>query len=271
MQQLINFSADDIMHDKDKSYIKKMNAIPGFKKVVANTVGIIGEKYASVEYTGNGVNINSKSYPNLFLSFLESKRILGISEDLAISTDWNYMINSFTVGDKNKRVILSTGSIDLLNRDELQFVIGHELGHIKCNHIIYQMLTESIFMPMQDSTLKALMSVIKFTLLDWYRISDFTADRAGLLCCQDINTALRVMIKMSGLPKSQYHNIDIAAFIKQAQEFSKESDFIDKAIKYLSINSAFHPWTVARAASLLEWYESGAYNSILHKSKLQIK
>jgi Zn-dependent protease with chaperone function len=264
-KNLTGLKPEDISHIKDQTALDRMNKVPGFKKLVQHTVGTVMEKYAAVEYSGNGLSITPISYPQLNTMLVEAKKILDVKDSIALSTEWNYRINSFTVGEQNKRIVLPTGSIDLLNDDELMFVLGHELGHIKCNHITYQMLTEGMFMPLQDSTLKIVFTVVKSSLLDWYRISDFTADRAGLLCCQDLKQALSTMIKMAGLPKSCYNQINTEGFIQQARQFKKESDVLDKIVKYFSVNSAFHPWLVLRAAELIDWYESGEYNRIINK------
>jgi hypothetical protein len=39
-------------------------------------------------------------------------------------------------------------------------------------------------------------------LVNWLRMADYTADRAGLLACQDVNSAMTAMAKIAGLPKS---------------------------------------------------------------------
>lgn len=263
-KKLIGLCSADIIHTKDKSYQDNLSKILGFKKLVQNTVGTIMEKYAAVEYSGNGISINAVSSPKLNSALNDAKKTLDIKDTISFSTDWHYAINSFTVGEQKKRIVLLTGTVDLLNDIELQFILGHELGHIKCNHITYQMLAESLFIPIQDSVFKFAISAVRIPLLNWYRISDFTADRAGLLCCQDITVALQTMIKMAGLPKSYYSQIDIKTFIEQARSFQKNTDIVDKAIKYLSVNSAFHPWLILRAAELLEWYESGQYSKIIN-------
>lgn len=35
-------------------------------------------------------------------------------------------------------VIVNSCLLDLMNENELIYVFGHELGHVKCNHVLYQ-------------------------------------------------------------------------------------------------------------------------------------
>ena len=95
-------------------------------------------------------------------------------------------------------------------------------------------------------------------------MSELTADRAGLLACQDINAAIRAMIKMAGLPQAQYDKINVQAFIDQAHDFNeKNTGFLDETFKFISIANSTHPWLVLRAAELLKWVESGEYERII--------
>lgn len=256
-----------IQHPDDKSTMDTLKKIPGFKSVVDKTVGNIVEKYSAVEYAAEGVNVSPGCMSGIHQQVADACRILDMQEIPACSTDWQYGVTAFSVGEKNRRIVLQSGTVDLLTPQELDFMIGHELGHMKCGHKTYHMLTEAMYRPIMASELSIWMSLIKMPLLNWYRVSDFTADRFGLLCCQDIDVALTTMIKMAGLPKKYYGQVHIESFKQQALDFEqKHSGTIDKIIKYLSINAACMPWLVLRASELLNWYNSGEYQRIINKS-----
>lgn len=268
---LKGLDANEVLHPDDKSIIEKLNKKVGFKSFVDKTVSNIMERYASIEYSANGINVTPTSSPSIYKLLVESCRILDVKEVPACSLDWQYVISSFSVGEKDKRIVLLSGTIDLLTPDELMFVIGHELGHMKCGHQTYHMLTECLYMPIQSiPDWKLWVSFVKLPLLNWYRKSDFTADRMGLLCCQNIDSALRTMVKMAGLPKKLYNQVNIESFTKQAEDFgTRNSNVLDDAIEYLSINSATMPWIVQRASELLKWYHSGEYQKIINKYKIK--
>ena len=98
---------------------------------------------------------------------------------------------------------------------------------------------------------------LKYALLYWDRMSEFTADRAGLLCCQNRDAVMRAFTKMAGLPKSHYDNLDEHAFLQQARDFDNlDYEKLNKFYKILSIVDSSHPWTVMRAAELMKWDDS---------------
>jgi hypothetical protein len=61
------------------------------------------------------------------------------------------------------------------------------------------------------------------------------------------------------------------AFIDQAREF-KQLDYssMNKVFKFISIADSSHPWTVMRAAELLNWMNTGAYDKFIGKPKTSL-
>lgn len=238
-----------------------------FQDFLRATTSKYREAYNEVENQGEGINITKESLPQMYRELERSCEVLGIKDIPAYSTDWFYGPYHFSNGETHRRIVMMSGSADLFTESEMAFVLGHELGHIACGHKPYHMLLETFYMPfVNDAAFKAWATIIKLPLLEWYRISDFTADRMGLLCCQDIKSALSTMIKKAGLPKKCYDSIDIESFIDQSRHFDVElTGTMDKVVKMLSIRSAEFPWLVVRAGKLMDWYESGEYNEIINK------
>jgi len=105
---------------------------------------------------------------------------------------------------------------------------------------------------------------LELALLYWYRMSELTADRAGLLACQDKKSVYSTLMKAGGVPQSFYDKMNPEDFIKQAEDF-KGFDFetTDKVAKTVMISISDHPWAVLRASEILKWVNSGKYDEIL--------
>ena len=158
--------------------------------------------------------------------------------------------------------------------EELLGLIGHQVGHIKSGHMLYQDMVR--ILPTLGNldrfriTLgigKLVTDAVEKGLLQWALMSDLTADRAGLLTCQDIDKYLKLLMKTGGAPKKYFKKnieLDVKGFKKQAREFK---GFDDKSLEQLAklaiIMEQYHPWAVLRASELLEWYEIGEYQRIL--------
>ena len=271
-KRLSNIDFVSVMHPDDKKTIEMLNGLKipytnyTFRGFLHATTSKYREAYNEVENQGEGINITRNSLPQMYRQLEEACGILGIKDIPAYSTDWFYGPYHFSNGEEHRRIVMMSGSADLFTDAEMAFVLGHELGHMACGHKPYHMLLETFYMPfVNDAAFKLWATVIKLPLMEWYRISDYTADRVGLLCCQNINAALSTMIKKAGLPKKCYDNIQIEDFLKQAIEFEENfKDTMDKAIKFLSLRSAEFPWLVVRAGKLYEWYKHGDYQQIIN-------
>jgi peptidase M48-like protein/zinc ribbon protein len=105
---------------------------------------------------------------------------------------------------------------------------------------------------------------LQIALLQWKRMSEFTADRAGLLACQDVTPAISAMMKIAGLPQKFYASINTEDFIAQARDFEAlDAEKLNWLAKWLSSIGETHPWTVLRAKQFLAWTDSGEYQKVL--------
>lgn len=263
---LINLDPSVYEHPFDKAALKALKALPGLDTVTNFFLNWASVKWSFIEMQGSNFHVTRESCPELYSQIKEDAAILGVEDFPEIYTTWSYAVNGYTTGNRDKTLlVLMSGAVDLLTKRQLDYVVGHEFGHIKSGHVLYHVMAGMItnlmsMIPLGDTLLKP----IQLALMYWNRMSEFTSDRAGLLTCQDKDAALEAIIKMAGVPKKYFETLDKAAFIKQAEEFqTRFSGLADNAIRNLSIMSSSHPWTVYRAGELLKWIDSGEYDRIL--------
>lgn len=228
------------------------------------------ERLLRVQLTGSHLRVNADSFPDIHEKVVAACDILDLPKrpDTYIAPG---EINAFTAGSERPLLVLTAGAIDALSDDELFFVIGHELGHIKSGHVLYYQIAE--YLPMIAQVIGntvigvgALFSAgLQLALVRFKQMSELTADRAGLLACQDANVAISAMMKLAGLP-SRYHGaMNTEDFIAQARDFAAlDTDKMNLFAKWLSAMGQSHPWTVLRASHFLTWIDSGDYDRILN-------
>lgn len=251
-------------HEFDRKALNALENTPGLsalgKFITKHTI----EKFFTIQHTGSNLKVTKENYPKIYEYLEYACQILDMKKpDLYIQ--WGYDINACTIGAENPIIVLNSGLLDLCDDDEILFIIGHECGHIKSNHMLYHMMAQIFNLIIDQIPMgKVVGAGLRYALYYWDRMSEFTADRAGLLCCQNMKATARAFVKMAGLPKEQYSNIDIKAFVKQAQEFEQlDYDGMSKVIKFLSILDSNHPWTVLRTSQLINWVHSGTVKQIM--------
>src|SRR5262249_55436430 len=102
---------------------------------------------------------------------------------------------------------------------------------------------------------------IQIALLEWYRKSELSCDRAGLLASQDPVASMRMFMKMAGGGKPE--EMDLNAFMVQAKEYEEGGDAMDGVYKVFNTLFMTHPFHTLRAAELHRWVEGGDYDRIL--------
>ncbi len=264
-RRLANLRPQAYEHPNDRSALDVLSKTAGFDRLVSKLNEWSLDRLLRVQLTGSYLQATSESFPQLHAALRECCQILAVpsmpSLYLAPGT-----LNAFTAGVTDPIILLNTATVELLDPDELLFVIGHEVGHIKSGHVLYYQMAEVVptLLEMLGTIAGALGTGLEVALLHWKRMSEFTADRAGLLTCQDAGVALRTMTKLAGLPATFYDRFNTQDFIEQARSFeSMSSDKLTLVAKALSTMGATHPWTVMRAQQLLLWAEKGDFERVL--------
>ncbi len=270
-QKLVNLDARSYEHPFDKKALSVVKSIPLLPKAVEFIMKWSVIRQSMIALCGSNFHITQDACPDLYRLCRETFETLSIASYPEVYSQQDYYINAYTTGCQNDSfIVLSSGAADKLNDDELKFVIGHESGHIKSGHVLYHLASAylgqaaSLIPGVGPLAVSSMIAALRY----WNRMSEFTADRAGLLACQNLDASLSAIMKMSGLPERYYQSASVEGFKQQAKEFEdKYGSTTDNLFKLMDIIDEDHPWTVFRAAELVKWVESGEYERILTESE----
>ena len=172
--------------------------------------------------------------------------------------------NAMTMNAADPIIILSTTLLNPyyggFSEQELYFIIGHEMGHIKCAHVKW--LTMFYFghnlMP------EWLAKILLLPLFKWQREGEGSCDNAGLLCCQDIDVAERALMRLHlGLADAVIGHIDVDTFLEQRE--SEEFSTLAEVSLLLKQIGQTHPFTANRIRQLRTYSSSKQYKEALAK------
>ncbi|MFW5799469.1 MAG: M48 family metallopeptidase, partial [Spirochaetota bacterium] len=175
------------------------------------------------------------------------------------------------VGVDKAFIGISTRTLNILNDDEIDGILAHELAHIKSDHVLYKTAARimgSIVEVVASSTfgIGGLVSLpILYALKYWDRCSELSADRAELLTVRDFDTFVSTHMKLQSGVHNYKDEFDIKEFEKQAEEvYSLEKEnFMDKVMKLFQELDQSHPFPVLRVGSIKEWLSKDNYFEIL--------
>lgn len=268
--QLTGLKPQSYEHPLDKKALDALQNTGGLETLVRKVNEWGFERMLRVQLTGSHLKVGADSFPELHEVAREAAANIDLPSlpELYIAADGG--INAFTAGVGKPLIVVSSEAIDALTPDELLFVVGHEMGHIKSGHVLYYQIAE--YLPVLGSLIGGVTlglgelagAGLQVALQNWKRMSEFSADRAGLLACQDPSVALGVMMKLAGLPRSRYESANTEDFIAQARAFeSLDGDALNWIARRLSAMDQSHPWTVLRAQQCLQWIDAGDYERLL--------
>lgn len=187
--------------------------------------------------------------------------------ELYITT--NPVLNAYTSGQRRTCIVLHSALIETLTPDELCFVIGHEIGHIKAAHGLYRQLGDMLIrywdiltsvVPIPGVGLLRIPLLLAYW--EWYRRAEFTCDRAALLCVQNLDPSLRALAKLAGTVKGYEDELNIDEAIAQV-EAHKEVNKLVLLVSIIEKASNTHPFIPLRLKALKEFAASEQYQQIL--------
>src|SRR6266705_4783401 len=252
-------------HPADRSAMTAMRKLTGFDVLLRRLAGLFSDRSLRLMFLASGVRVNEGQFRELHDMLRDGAYVLDLPDVPELFVTQNPMVNAMTLGSDRPFMVITTGMLDLYDAEELRFTIGHELGHVLSGHAVYRtMLFHLInlarrvaWMPLGYLGLRAII----WGLEEWYRKSELSCDRAGLLAGQDIDAARRAMMKMAGGARMSELSTD--AFHEQAREYDAVPDVREGLIKLLQLQGTLHPFAVVRFAEIDRWARDGAYERIL--------
>jgi len=250
-------------HPADKAALQALRRIPVFDEVLKKLFGFFGEKPVRLAFQANAVRVSSKQFPRLKGLYEDVLRTLDSPKDYPLFVSQTPIVNAGAWGMDEPFIVLNSGTVALLDDQQLAYIMGHELGHILSDHVLYKTMTALLLQLAQMGfpIVGLAARVVLVALLEWSRKSELSCDRAGLLSVQDPEVVMRTMLKMAGGGEDEETNLQ--EFIVQAEEYQVGGDVADQVFKILNLIGATHPFWTLRVSELRAWIEGGDYDRIV--------
>ena len=268
-QALIGLKADGFRHPLDLQATNTLKQLPGVDIAIRSVLGSVAEQFFYLNNIASSVLVSEKQLPDLHKLLIEACTILDL-EPPQLYVQQNPTPNAYTFAMRGKQpfVVLHTSLIEMLTPEEIQAVIAHELGHLKCEHGVYLTMVNLIVLAanMLPPWGTVLAQSLQDQMLQWVRCAEFSCDRAALLAIQDPKVVMSVLMKLAGGSPTLAPQLNLDAFIEQAKAYdSVGTDSLGELLQAAQTAQLTHPVPVIRAREIDRWASSAEYQSILNK------
>lgn len=270
-KRLQGISPTAFIADTDRVALDALKRVPLLPQIVQKFYDMGIDRWMYCWNMSMSVRCGPNQFHTLYDIMRESCQVLDMPEPELYITS-NPFPNAFAGGVERPYVTLRSGIVDTLTDEQLFHLVGHELGHIKAGHMLYKSVA-SLLLPLLELIGRRTFGLgdvasigLIMAMAEWSRQAEITADRAGLLVSQNLNTSIDANLALTAGPSRLLHEMNREAFMEQARAYQDAGPLeqIGKMLIFLMRGSSYtHPMPVHRTQQLERWVLSGAYDRIL--------
>lgn len=269
--RLPGLKVEDYEFPGEKGAFQALKKIPYIDTLMGQYLKLHLQTRVYPEIIGDCYRVTQKTCPQLFSLYQTALDRLDVQEiPFYIKTDFEY--NACLYGGAKPLLQINSSIVDNFDEEELLYVIGHELGHMKSGHAIYHNLATMFNQLLSSIPYVGMQAAfgVHFALMMWFRMAECTADRAGVIAAGGIEPAISGLGKLMGVDQRiSTVSISTSQLIQQNDSFENDnSDVVTKLMCMLELANSSHPWSVTRIKEIYNWEESGEFDALLEKYDL---
>src|SRR6266853_1939667 len=121
-------------HPADRAALQSLRSVPGFDEVVKKIYGFIGERGVRLIFQADAVRVGPTQFPRLNQLYTDILTSMDWPERPELFVSQTPFANAGAFGMDRPFIVINSGTLKLLDDDEVRNVLGHELGHVMSGH-----------------------------------------------------------------------------------------------------------------------------------------
>jgi len=262
---------DAFLADGDRLALDALRRTPILPQVVRKFYDLGIDRWAYALNMAESIRCGPNQYKTIYAIMREACAILDVPEP-ELYVRFNPWPNAYTFGVERPFITVHSTLLDALSDEEILYLMGHELSHIKCGHVLY-MTVANWLLPLLDAlgrvTLRlgdAVSVGLVLAFYEWMRQAEITCDRGGLLCIQNTQDSIGTIMTLAGGRNRFSDEVNLDEFMTQARMYQEAGSLekLAKVVVFLLRTATYtHPQPIFRAQQLEQWFSSDAYARIM--------
>ena len=263
-QRLLAISPRAFEHPADRAATAALHAVPMLDTAVRKLIELGYESSLRQSLLSASVKLGDDQLPEVWADYRAALARLDLPEVYDLYITQFPLTNAAAIGSGKPIIVLSSQAVELFDELELRTLLGHEVGHVLADHVLY-MTALQILLALGTGPLPTIAGLpllgVKLALLEWLRAAELTSDRAATLVTRDPMATCRTLMVIAAGATSRRLNLD--AFVRQAVEYEGWESGLDRLRRLPRELSQSHPVPVRRVRELMRWVQSGDYDRIM--------
>ncbi|GIG58957.1 hypothetical protein Lfu02_33290 [Longispora fulva] len=258
------FRVQDFIHPLDRIARDNLEQVPGLRKLTDFYLRNFDERRTRQEQMSTMVRLGPRQLGSIYRLLAPICEAYGIEEpELFLA---HGPLNAYTTGRTRTSIVIYSDLIERMPPEEIQAVLAHECAHILCDHVLYRSMAAQLVNLGNASKIVAItVMAVQAKLMDWYRKSELSADRAAIAFIGDVDVWLRVLMRFAGgvLPvhDGEYSILDFSA---QAADYEALMDSRwERALAWTGNGGMVtHPYPAVRAREAQLWMSGSGFAAL---------
>ncbi len=264
LEPYTNISPKAYEHPADRAATAALKAIPMLDTVVRRLIEWRYERALRQLYLSNSIRVSERQLPELWAMHSNVCKVLDMPSTYELYVTGTFGANAMAIGSQKPIVVFGAPLLRRMGPAEQRSVLAHEVAHILSDHMLYRTALQIILSAGIGNIpfpLGIPLAAVRAVLLEWYRASELSCDRAEALVVRDPKIVCRGLMVLAGGLRSEELNLD--AFLAQAREYEDWDDPSDRVRRFFYEINATHPYAVRRVSEVMRWVQSGEYDRIV--------
>lgn len=257
--KLIGLRVEQFAHPDDTATLKSLKKIKAVDKFFSFVEDQSNNLFLRMNTLGNYVRITEAGEPRIFNLVREVCDTLDYHTIPEIYSTRSYAIDVDSSGVDKPILVIPDFVLNNYDDALLRFTIGRAVTRLKSESLKFYVAAK--VMIMAANNVEFLSESVRLAVANWMRKAELTADRGGLLACQNLKTSMAFLFNKAGMPIQEAKKVPYMDYIK-AYKIDSSLAKIGKGAQTLFDTDG---WANDRIIELFNWYASGQYGDLLEE------